>query len=231
MLEEAESDNFGATPAPPVPTGPGYWVSSGAAIVTGGFGARPFFLRSADEINSEPPPAFGSDDFLSALAEVRSFSDNRTPEQEAIVVRWVPFSGVVWNGIAADLIEKHQRNELQAARIFAYASLAAFDAGIGCFGTKLTHWYIRPTQADPGITLATPLPNHPSYPSAHSCETGAWQVVLRDAFPSEQQFLNATAREASISRVLGGLHYRFDGDAGLKLGRRAGRLALRRGLD
>jgi PAP2 superfamily len=231
VLAKAATDNVGKTPAPTPPTGPGRWVSSGAPIVTGGFRARPFVLRSFTEINSEPPPAFGSDAFLSDLAQVRKFSDERTPEQVAIVEKWVPFSGVVWNGIATDLIEKHRRSELQAARILAYANVAGFDAGIGCFETKFTYWLIRPTQADPDITLATPLPNHPSYPSAHSCETGAWQTVLTDAFPSEHGLLSATAREASLSRIIGGLHYPFDGEAGLKLGRKAGRLALRRGLN
>ncbi len=231
VLAQAATDNVGVTPLPPQPTGPGLWVSSGAPVVKGGFGARPFFLKSVSEINADPPPAFGSAEFLAALAEVRAISDTRTPEQVAITEKWRPFSGAVWNEIAADLIEKHHRSELQAARIFAYANLAAFDAGIGCFDTKFVHWFIRPSQADAGITLATTLPNHPSYPSSSSCETGAWQAVLTDAFPSEQRFVNATAREASLSRLFGGLHYRFDGEAGLRLGRRAGRLALRRGLD
>jgi hypothetical protein len=39
------------------------------------------------------------------------------------------------------------------------------------------------------------------------------------------------AEEASFSRVLGGLHYRFDGQAGLELGRRSARLALERGIE
>ncbi|MBA3316955.1 MAG: vanadium-dependent haloperoxidase [Gemmatimonadales bacterium] len=230
VLAQAATDNFGLAPLPTQPTGPGYWVSSGAPTVKGGFGARPFFLRSGSEINAPPPPAFGSAEYLAALAEVRALSDSRTPEQVAITQKWVPFSGVLFNGVASDLIEKHDVGELRAARILAYGNLAAFDAIIGCFDTKFVYWFIRPTQADPGITLATGLPNHPSYPSAHSCETGAWQAVLSDQFPSERKFLNGISREANLSRVFGGLHYRFDGDAGLKLGRKAGRLALRRGI-
>ncbi len=230
VLAQAATDNVGLAPLPTQPTGPGYWVSSGAPTVKGNFGARPFFLRSGSEINAPPPPAFGSAEFLAALAEVRAFSDARTPDQVAITLKWVPFSGVLFNGLAADLIEQHHLGEVRAARILAYGNLAAFDAIIGCFDTKFTYWFIRPPQADPGITVATGLPNHPSYPSAHSCETGAWQAVLSDAFPSDVKSVNAMAREANLSRVIGGLHYRFDGDAGLRLGRRAGRLALKRGL-
>ena len=51
-------------------------------------------------------------------------------------------------------------------------------------------------------------------------------------FPSERGMLAALADEASTSRFYGGLHYRFDGDAGLALGRAAARVALeRRGLE
>jgi hypothetical protein len=39
------------------------------------------------------------------------------------------------------------------------------------------------------------------------------------------------AAEASESRIMGGLHYRFDGNAGLELGREAARLTLRRGVE
>jgi membrane-associated phospholipid phosphatase len=229
VLAQAATDNFGATPPPPALTGPGHWTSSGAPTVRGGWGARPFFLTSGHEVFPPPPPAFNSPEYLAALAEVRAIALTRTPEQIAIALKWVPFSGVVLNGVASDLIDKYNRPELEAARILAYANTAAFDAIIGCFDAKFTYWFIRPTQADPTISLATALPNHPSYPSAHSCETGAWQEVLKDAFPSERDAIDAIAQEASISRVYGGLHYRFDGEAGVALGRLAARLALSRG--
>ena len=230
-LAEAATDNLGVAPLPPQPVGPGFWVSSGAPVVKGGYGQRPFFLTSGDEINAPPPPAFGSPEYVAGLADVRALSDARTPEQVAIVTKWVPFSGPLFSEVAADLAERYSRSELEAARIFAYANVAASDAIVGCFHTKFIHWFIRPTQADPGITLATGLPNHPSYPSAHSCQAGAWEEILADAFPADRSALRAMAEEASFSRVLGGLHYRFDGDAGLELGRRAARLALERGIE
>jgi hypothetical protein len=232
VLSLAATDNNGLTSPGVPPVGAGYWTSSGAPIVRGGFGARPFFLRSGSELRLPPPPAFGSPAFVAALAEVRALSDNRTADQVAIAQKWVPFSGVVFNGIATDLIVKYHRSELEAARTLAYANAAAVDAIIACFDTKFTYWFIRPTQADPAIKLAVGLPNHPSYPSGHSCETGAWQGVLDDAFPNERAMLAETAQEASMSRVYGGLHYRFDGEGGLSIGRSAARLALeRRGLE
>jgi len=232
VLALAATDNYNLTSPGAPPIGPGYWTSSGAPIVRGSYGTRPFFLTSGTELRLPPPPAFGSPAFLAALAEVHAFSDNRTPEQVAISQKWVPFSGIVFNEIATGLIVKYHRSELEAAQILAYANTAAVDALIACFDSKFAYWFIRPTQADPGITLAVALPNHPSYPSGHSCETGAWQGVLSDAFPSERAMLEETAQEASMSRINGGLHYRFDGEGGLTIGRSAARLALlRRGLE
>jgi len=232
VLQQAATDNFGATSPGAPPVGPGYWVSSGAAIVRGGLGARPFFLDYGGELLAPPPPAFGSAEYLVALAEIRNFSDTRTPEQLASARKWVPFSGPIFDLLATDLIVQHHRSEVDAARILAYANTAAYDAIIGCFYTKFHYWFIRPSQADTAITTPVGLPNHPSYPSAHSCETGAFQEVLSAEFPSERRMLAELANEASTSRFYAGLHYRFDGDAGLELGRAAGRIALsRRGLE
>jgi membrane-associated phospholipid phosphatase len=232
VLTLAATDNFNvASPGSP-PVGPGYWTSSGAPLVRGNYGARPFFLVSQSEVRSPPPPAFGSPAYLAALAEVRAISDGRTAEQLAIARKWVPFSGPLFHDLARELIVRHRRSEHEAARIFAYGSAASFDAIVACFDTKFAYWFIRPSLADPAITIPVGLPNHPSYPSAHSCETGAYEVVLADAFPSERDTIAELAQEASISRVYGGLHYRFDGEAGLAIGRAVGRLALtRKGLE
>ena len=232
VLAFAATDNLGTTSPGTPPVGAGYWISSGAPIVRGGLGARPFFLTSGSEIRLPPPPAFGSPEFTAALNEVRNYSDNRTADDIALTVFWVPFSAPIFNEIATNLIDKYHSTEIEAARIVAYANTAAFDAIIACFDTKYAYWFLRPTQADPGITLAAGLPNHPSYPSAHSCETGAFEAVLADAFPLEQEYLTEVANAASMSRIVGGLHYRFDGDGGLHLGREAARLALaRRGIE
>jgi membrane-associated phospholipid phosphatase len=96
---------------------------------------------------------------------------------------------------------------------------------------KYNYWFIRPTQADPMITLAIPLPSHPSYPSGHSCISGSSTGVLMAAFPNERKRLEAVALEASLSRLYGGLRYRFDMVAGLALGRGVAAKAVAADLD
>ena len=230
----AATDNYlVASPGSP-PPGDGYWVSAATGIVRSLHGARPFFLTSADQLRPPPPPEFGSPDYLAALAEVRAISDTRTPDQLALAQFWntsvPPFTAGALNLIADDLIEQHHRTEREAARILAYANAAAFDAQIACFDAKFEYWFIRPSQADRAITLPIGLPNHPSYPSAHSCITGAIMTVLADALPSERSRLENIIELAGTSRIYGGIHYRFDVEAGQDIGRAAAELALDRSL-
>jgi membrane-associated phospholipid phosphatase len=226
----AATDNYLVVSPGTPPVGPGYWRSSAAPIVRSLVGARPFFLTSASQLRPPPPPAFGSQAFLAALAEIRTLSDTRTPDQLAIAQFWntatAPFTAGALNLIADDLIEQHHRTEGEAARILAYANAAAFDAQIACFDTKFTYWFIRPSQADSAITLPIGLPNHPSYPSGHACITSALMTVLEDALPEERNRLEGIVETSGLSRMYGGLHYRFDVEAGQAIGRGAAALAL-----
>lgn len=230
VLALAATDNYLVTSPGVPPVGPGYWVSAPAAIVRGLHGTRPFFLSAGNQLRPGPPPAFGSPAFLTALAEIRSISDTRTAEQIAIAQFYAwgtgPFTMGNLNLIADQLIVEHHRTEREAARILAYANAAAFDAQIACFDAKFAYWFIRPSQADPAITLPIPLPNHPSYPSAHSCLTSGFMTVLTDAFPSDRPRLEEIITTAGLSRMYAGIHYRFDVEAGQAIGRGAAALAL-----
>ena len=232
VLARAASDGF--TPSNEgvtVPNCPGCWFSApGLLPVFPRLGEmRPFLLTSGDQFRPGPPPAFGSPAFLSALAEVRQFSDTRTPEQDAAAKFWARPNGYAvipaFNyQVASEEIVKFHLDELRAAHTLALMGMAGMDAFIACHDAKYTYWLIRPSQADPGITLSVPLPNFPAYPSNHACITGASMAVLACLFPSDAARLNGLADDAALSRVVGGIHYRFDGDVGLALGRQvAGR--------
>ena len=235
VLAQAATDNYLVSSPGVPPVGPGYWVSAPAAIVRSLYGVRPFFLTASDQLRPGAPPAFGSPAFLTALAEIRAISDTRTPEQTAIAQAFAwgtgPFTAGNLNLIADQLIVEHHRTEREAARILAYANAAAFDSQIACFDAKFAYWFIRPPQADPAITTAVALPNHPSYPSAHSCITSAFMTVLIDALPSERARLEEIITTAGLSRMYAGIHYRFDIEAGQAIGRGAAALALAGSLE
>jgi membrane-associated phospholipid phosphatase len=230
VVEQSASDSYLAvTPSTP-PTGTGKWVAAGA-VVRSLYGTRPFFLSAPNQFRPAAPPAFGSAEYVTALAEVRRISDTRTAEQTAIAVNWNassgPFTAGVLNFIIDDLLQSARVSELEAARILAVSNAATFDAQIACWDAKFTFWFIRPSQADAGITMPIALPNHPSFPSGHSCMTAAALGVLADAFPAEKARLDGLVQEAGMSRVYGGIHYRFDIDAGAAIGRAVAALALK----
>ena len=218
VVAYAAAENFNVLPLPPVPVGPGYWFSA-TPSVRDLWGTRPFFLTSADQFRSAPPPAFGSPAFLADLAEIRVLSDTRTPAQLAIGLFWAPKVANFMNEVGAGLIVTHKKSEREAAHILALANMATFDARIGCWDTKFTYWFIRPWQADPAITVPIAFPNHPSYISGHSCNTVTFATVLAHAFPTETALLEGYATEAGLSRMYLGIHYRFDITASEQLGR------------
>lgn len=234
VLAYMAGDRWGLVSPGTPPVGPGRWVFGGA-LARGGYGARPFYLASGNQFLPAPPPAFGSPAFLAALAEVRLIADTRTPEQLAIALYWhtaqSPRSAEAMNSIARRFIVSYRRKDAEAARILFLMNSAAFDAAIGCFHAKFSYWYIRPPQADAMISVPIVMPPHPSYPSAHSCLSGASTTVLGAMFPAEASYLSGVAQEASLSRLYAGIHYRFDMEAGLALGARVAGLAIAADLD
>ena len=141
-------------------------------------------------------------------------------------------SNIVASSSAKTCVASRSDNPCEATHLFALLNATMFDAAIGCWDAKLFYWFIRPSQADHGIKLipaiAPPsgLPNHPSYPSGHSCASSAAAEVLSDFFPEQRARLDAMVVEAGLSRMYAGIHYRFDIDAAQVLGRSVARFAI-----
>jgi hypothetical protein len=216
-----------------IPTGPGMWYSAkgvppiGVTINRG----RPWLLDSVSQFRPAPPPAWGSPTFAAALDEVRRVARERTAEQTKLAQLWDssdPWAR--WNQEASDAALRHHMSDADAARVLAVLNVAASDAIIACFEAKYHYWTIRPSQADTTIALADSigLPNFPSYPSGHACSAGAFEAVLGHFFPQERANFTRIAEEQAMSRLYGGIHYRFDDDTGLSLGRTVARYDVER---
>ena len=178
-----------------------------------------------------PPPAVGTPEFNKALAEVRKIADNRTREQWRISDFWADGAGTPtppghWNQIAADLIRENKFSELRTARTLALLNRALMDAAICCWRTKYIYYLPRPSQMDSKIKTATGIPNFPSYTSGHATFSGAASTVLAHIFPDKKETLTQQAQEAADSRLYGGIHYRFDNEAGLTCGQNIGKVAI-----
>ena len=95
------------------------------------------------------------------------------------------------------------------------------------------------TVADPNWSSFIITPNHPSYPSGHSTMSGASGAVLADFFGTDNISFTSSAegvsvpdrtftsfsqasQEAADSRLYGGIHWSYDNEDGLALGRALG---------
>jgi len=236
IVARAQADGFNRPFTGTIPTGPGFWISNTTPpTIAGGQlpGVTPWFLTSASQFRPGPPPASGSAAFLAALGEIRHISDTRTAEQTGIAAFWAlstgtPTTAGFWLQVATDGINQHGLSEREATHLYALLSTTMFDAQIGCWDAKETYWFIRPWQADPLITVvpAVGKPNHPAYPSGHSCLSASGADVLSTFFPAQRDHLNAMVTEAGLSRMYGGIHYRFDIEAGQALGRGVARFTI-----
>ena len=236
IVARARTDGFTNAFTGTIPTGSGLWISNTTpATIAGGQlpGVTPWFLSSANQFRPAPPPAFGSTAFTAALAEIRQISDTRTADQVQIATFWAqnagtPTTAAYWIHIATDGINEHALSEREATHLYALLSATMFDAQIGCWDAKETYWFIRPWQADPLITVVAAVgkPNHPSYPSGHSCLSSSAAAVLSTFFPEQRDDLAAKVTQAGLSRMYAGIHYRFDIEAGQALGRSVADFAI-----
>jgi membrane-associated phospholipid phosphatase len=234
MITRLAADHFTDPWTGTVPTGPGSWINNGPPFLPLFGQVTPYFLTTGSQFRPPPPPAFGSAAFLADLDEIKTLSATRTSEQLASARFWNYPTGTPtpighWNQHAGALVETYGVDERSAVHVFALMHSAMMDAAIACWDAKYFYWTLRPSQADAAITLPIGLPNHPSYPSGHSCISSAATTVLAEFFPGEDGQLQAQLTEAGLSRMYGGIHYRFDIDAGAALGRSVAQWAI--GID
>jgi membrane-associated phospholipid phosphatase len=105
-------------------------------------------------------------------------------------------------------------------RVYTYMALAMYDATIATWESKYAYNRPRPSQLDPTVPTALPVPNSPSYPSEHAAAAQAAATVLAYFLPAEAQAFQTMAEQAGWSRVLAGLQYPSDYYAGLDLGKK-----------
>jgi membrane-associated phospholipid phosphatase len=133
-----------------------------------------------------------------------------------------------WEVFMDEEIAARRLGPMHAARAMALASTAMSDAMIACWDAKFFYWLERPISADSTLRTAISTPPFPSYPSGHSTQSAAAAEVFAYLFPDRAEHYRAKADEASHSRVLAGIHYRFDIEVGEDLGRKVGAAAVAR---
>jgi hypothetical protein len=237
VVAQARADRIAAAWTGTVPVGEGKWaslVTPPAPPLAPALGnARTFYMKAGDEFRAPPPPAWGSAAFQAQIAEVRAIADSRTNEQIRIAQYWEDLTGSfaagAWNVRARNAMAAKGLDEATTARALAMMHMAGFDAVVACHDSKYTYWVPRPAQADPKITLAVGVPNHPSYPANHACISGAMGRVLDAQVASGNGVFETMGKEAGTSRVYGGIHYQMDVDAGDEIARKIAARAAQAG--
>ena len=180
------------------------------------------------------PPSTNSLQFQNELNEILDFSKNITREQLRIAHFWADGINTYtppghWNYIAASDFAQQNFSEARWARNMALLNMSLMDAAIACWDAKYFYFNPRPSQMNNDIKTVTGLPNFPSYISGHSTFSGAAATVLSYITPARSQAYDGMAKEASLSRLYGAIHYLSDCEKGLETGNKVGNYAVNRG--
>jgi hypothetical protein len=202
-------------------------------------------------------------DFNETKAMGSLLSSIRTPDQTVASWFWASgTASFIWNTVAISLINsesdddfdhdrhgrRHHPSLLENARLLAVLNVSMADAGIACWDAKYTYVFWRPVTAIPLAatdgnpataedTAWTPLfatPNHPEYPSGHSCLSGAAGAVLANDFGDRTSFsavsdlmpgvvrsfrsFSSALKEVKNARIFAGIHFRSATDDGQAIG-------------
>jgi hypothetical protein len=159
----------------------------------------------------------------------------------------------VWNTAALQVSAAQRKTLSENARAFALLNMAITDALFSVFETKYFYTFWRPvtairaadvdgnphTEADPGWTPFIVTPSFPSYGSAHGAGSNAARRIAEQLFGPDGHHIVISSQTPNVTlhyrnfrdmtddiddaRVYGGIHFRFDQQAGGRQGRRIGR--------
>jgi hypothetical protein len=193
-----------------------------------------FDSLTAISLRPGPPPLTASKKMADETDEVLSLTKNDTRDHYRIVHFWADGAATStpaghWDAIAAEDFIKKNYSEVRWARNMALLNMSLMDAAIVCWDTKYFYFNPRPCQMNPKIKTLTGVPNFPAYVSGHSTFSGAAAAVLSYIIPDRATAYDDLAREASLSRMLAGIHYRADCEVGLETGKKVGNYAVERG--
>jgi hypothetical protein len=213
----------------------------------------PFAVNSLEQFRSPPPPALNSPAYAAAFNEVRALGGATSTTRTAAQLETArfhtepPLSFVTRN---FGRLAASTPDVADAARLMAMVTVSFADAIGTCFETKYHYATWRPqtaipmadddgndaTQADAAWTPVLPTPNHPEYPAAHSCTSGALGQALRHVYGTPNVTFSMDSRvtgttrsyvgtdafnqENRVARIAGGMHFSFAAVAGEEIGQR-----------
>src|SRR5215469_1905888 len=210
---------------------------------------RPFAIEHADQFRSAPPPALTSQRYARGYNEVMRVggvgSAFRPQDRANVALFYAKTAPVpVWNSAAAQVAVQQGRSMSENARALALMDVAIVDASVSVFDTKYFYDFWRPETAihangNPAWTPYIVTPCFPSYGSAHGTLSNAARKVLERLYGPRHHLITLSnpavagvvlqyesfeqiTDDISDARVYGGIHFRFDQEAGSEQGRKVG---------
>jgi hypothetical protein len=249
-------------------SGPGVWMPTPPAFLPAAAPeaahVQPFALNSPSQFRAEPPPELTSGMWTRDYNEVKSLgsatSTTRTAEQTDIGRFWSDQPILQWNRAWRNISVARGLSLSDNARFFAMLATASADAIIACWDSKYFYNFWRPvtairggdTDGNPDTEVDTSwiglvvTPNHPEYPAAHGCFSGASTNTLRFFFGTDRLDFTIDSKIAGLTnpvrsfssfsqaldevqdaRVYGGMHYRNSTNKGAKIGKQVSKYLTR----
>lgn len=219
---------------------------------------RTFTMESGASATIADPTPYSEDPASQFFLEAKEVYDTAralTDEQKIIARFWSddpmlsPTPPGHWVTIANDLLEEEGADVERRAEVMALLGMTVADAFIACWHSKYHFDTVRPVTYIKAFIDETwePFlitPPFPEYPSGHSTQSGAAEVVLAHCFGADFAFTDythedegfeprpfanfrAAAEEAGISRLYGGIHFMPAIVKGLDQGRVVGSFAAK----
>jgi hypothetical protein len=155
-----------------------------------------------------------------------------------------------WMGITGIACKRQKLNLSKTAYAHALVSVGIADAFISCWSNKYKYNRVRPVTAikkliDPAWSPLLQTPPFPEYTSGHSVISTTASIILAHLFGEQYSFTDDTekefglparkfnsfadaAKEAAISRLYGGIHFRDAIENGVKEGEKIGKFVITR---
>jgi hypothetical protein len=191
--------------------------------------------------------------FHAAAQEVYDTGRSLTDDQKLVARFWSDDAMLTftpaghWIAIVIQIAERDQLPVEVISSTLAKLGVAQADAFIACWATKFRYNLLRPVtfvrrHIDKTWEPLLITPPFPEYTSGHSTQSGAASGVLTAVFGDGFAFDDAThvdeglpvrsfpsfaaaAEEAAVSRLYGGIHFRFGNEKGMEQGRTVGAYA------
>ncbi len=186
--------------------------------------AKPVYLQpeEVDSVALLPgPPADDSADHQAEVATLLHWQEKRTAQDVARCKSEEDVTVFAFSDVLGDWFNAKSLPITAELMDQAYV-----DAKAASNAAKKKWNRVRPPLADTRIHPCVALEKTASYPSGHATRGIVWATLLAEIFPDYRDKLMERGKQIGEDRVIGGMHYPSDVDAGQQLGAQIARQLL-----